>query len=295
MRRALSIPLSLCLYAFAAAPALAAPSADLPLVACGRLACIDASGPDGSPLRLVIDTGNGNTVLSQATAARLKLAATPARGSDGAPLGDLSLTEPVALGLGEVKLAPTPLLVSKLESYNKALGTPVDGVLSYTQLKGWIAELDFRSGRFHLTQEAVVKPRSVLGAHYVKYRANAAPVLVVDGLAIHGYPIRAQLDLAFEGGLLLFPDTMEPVGLGKTQAGEPVSMATYDAGAPLDRIEPPTVAFDRTRLALPSDGAFLATAEVRPPDNDIEAVVGRQAFSGHRLVLDFIHDQVGVD
>jgi hypothetical protein len=46
---------------------------------------------------------------------------------------------------------------------------------------------------------------------------------------------------------------------------------------------------------VPSDGAFAAGKDVRLPENDIEAVAGLELFSGHRLVLDFIHNQVGVD
>lgn len=288
MRRALSIPLSLCLFALIAPPAFAAPLADLPLADCGRLACVDVAAPGGAPLRLVIDTGNENTVLSREAAARLKLALKPAQ-------GNLSQTDPMALDLGGVTLPATPLLVAPIETYLKAIGKPVDGVLSYTQLKGWILELDFKTNRLHLTQEPVAKPRSQLRAHYVKYRAGAATVLVVDGLAIHGYPIRAQLDLAFEGGLLLFTTTLDGVGLGGTTPGAAVSMQTYDDGASLNRVTPPTVAFDRTKLVVPDDGAFLAGPAVSPPESDIQAVLGREAFTGHRLVLDFIHDQVGVD
>jgi len=293
MRRALSIPLSLCLSSFAAAPALAGPSADLPLIDCGHLSCIDVAAPGGS-LRLALDTGDENTVLSQAAADRLHLASKPAKGEDGKEIPNIGLTEPTVLELGEVKLPATPLLVAPMQTYAKALGTPVDGLLSYTQLKGWIAELDFKTNRLHLTQDAVAKSRSTLRAHYVKYRANAATVLVVDDLAIHGYPIRAQLDLGFEGGLLLFPSSLGPIGLSDTKPGAPVTMATYDDGAGLNRIDPPTIAFDRTKLQA-GDNAFLASADVHPPENDIQAVAGHTLFAGHRLVLDFVHDQVGVD
>ena len=294
MRRALSIPLSLCLFSLAAAPALAAPSADLALVDCGKLSCIDVGAPGGATLRMVLDTGNENTVLSQAAADRLHLASKPAQGADGKDIPNIGLTEPTVLDLGGVKLPVTPLLVAPLQTYTKALGAPVDGVLSYAQLKGWIADLDFKTNRLHLTQDAVAKPRSILRARYVKYRSNAATVLVVDGLAIHGYPIRAQLDLAFEGGLLLFPNALGPVGLSDTKPGAPVSMETYDDGAGLNRIDPPTIAFDRTKLPA-GDNAFLAGADVHPPENDIQAVAGHTLFVGHRLVLDFINNQVGVD
>jgi hypothetical protein len=293
MRRALSIPLSLCLFSIATAPALAGPSADLALVNCGKLSCIDVGAPGGT-LRMILDTGHENTVLSQAAAERLHLASKPAHGEDGKDTPNIGLTEPTVLDLGGVKLPATPLLVAPLQTYTKALGAPVDGVLSYTQLKGWIAELDFKANRLHLTQDPVAKSRSVLRAHYVKYRSNAATVLVVDGLAIHGYPIRAQLDLAFEGGLLLFPASLAPIGLSDTKPGAPVSMETYDDGAGLNRIEPPTIAFDRTKLPA-GDEAFLASAAVHPPENDIQAVAGHELFAGHRLVLDFVHDQVGVD
>jgi hypothetical protein len=295
MRRALSVfPLSFCLLSLAA-PALAAPSADLPLVGCGHLTCIDASDPAGRPLRLVIDTGNEDSVLSRQAADRLGLATSPARGPDGKEIHGYSVTGPIALDLGGVKLAPAALAVADLAQYQQAVGAPIDGTLSYGQLKGWIADFDFKAGRLHLTQDAVAKPRSILKAHYVKYRGDATTVLVVDGFAVHGYPIRAQLDTAFEGALLLFPATLPSIGLGDPRTGEHASLPDYDSGETLDRIEPATVAFDRTKLLVPSNGAFVASAEVRAPENDIQAVAGRELFSGHRLVLDFIHDQVGVD
>ncbi len=120
MRRALSIPPSLCLLAFTAAPALAGPSADLALVDCGHLSCIDVTAPGGS-LRMVIYTGNENTVLSSAAADRLHLASKPAKSEDGKDIPNVGLTEPTVLDLGGVKLPATPLLVTPLQTYTRAV------------------------------------------------------------------------------------------------------------------------------------------------------------------------------
>ena len=296
MRRVIfALSLSLSIFAATGLSALASPSADLPLVPCGKLVCIDANDATGAPLRLLIDTGNAHTLLNRSVADRLKLATKPAHGADGKEVSGYGLTEPTELDLGAVKLTPVPLLVADISGYVKAVGAPFDGVLSYTQLKGWIAELDLKDHRFHLTQDAVAKPRSSLRADYVKYRADAVVVLVVDGLAVHGYPLRAQLDTAFEGGLLMFPAAFATTGLADQRTGEQVSLGSYDDGAPMDRMPPTSIAFDRTKLIVPSDGAFAAGKDVRLPENDIEVVAGLELFSGHRLVLDFIHNQVGVD
>ena len=157
MRRVLSaLSLTLLAVPLVGTDALASESADLSLVKCGPLTCVEASGPNGGTLRLVLDTGNEDSVLSTDAAARLKLGTTPAHRADGSEVKGYSMTQPTVLELGGVKLAPSELAVADLSKYAQAIGAPIDGTLSYVQLKGWIVDMDLKNGKARLDRKSVV-------------------------------------------------------------------------------------------------------------------------------------------
>src|SRR4029077_9276699 len=117
-------------------------AAEVPLVDCDGLPCVEARIGRGPVLKMGIDTGNADSVLDTpyAEAAGLKPTATlPA----GAPSGMYRTAIP-SISVGNVTLTNVGALAMSLSDMISQNQMPhVDGTLSYTAFKDRILQIDF--------------------------------------------------------------------------------------------------------------------------------------------------------
>jgi hypothetical protein len=117
-------------------------AADVPLLDCEGLPCIEARIGSGPDLKMGIDTGNADSVLDTpyAEAAGLKpTAALP----PGAPSGMFKTVIP-SISVGNVTLTNVGTLAMGLSDMISQNQMPhVDGTLAYTAFKDRILQIDF--------------------------------------------------------------------------------------------------------------------------------------------------------
>lgn len=148
--------LSLFALSFAVLPLsaqeTAAPAADAPAVmrdaACGQVLVMVTA--DGTPLRLLLDTGATHTVID-AKAAKAKLPHARKLDTTGMQFNSSSSqVRPdiliVSLAAGGRTFEKQPVLVLPLDGVTAMLKTPVDGILGMDVLKYLTFTLDFRDG-----------------------------------------------------------------------------------------------------------------------------------------------------
>jgi len=115
-----------------------------PMLDCSGLPCIDIVIANGKHLRMLVDTGNVNSVLDAEVAKKLGLDVTPIKGEDGKPIPGYAKAALTDVKLGDASLSKVAVLVMDLATYVKQDKMPAsDGTLSYTAFKNRILELDY--------------------------------------------------------------------------------------------------------------------------------------------------------
>lgn len=131
-----------------AVPAVADTPAMMRDAACGQVLVMVTV--DGTPLRLLLDTGATHTVID-ATAAKAKLSQAQKLDTTGMQFNSSSSqVRPdiliVSLAAGGRTFEKQPVLVLPLDGVTAMLKTPVDGILGMDVLKYLTFTLDFRDG-----------------------------------------------------------------------------------------------------------------------------------------------------
>ena len=137
-------------------------AAEVPLLDCDGMPCVEARIGNGPNLKMGIDTGNVDSVLDTpyAEAAGLKpTAPLPA----GAPPGMYQTVIP-SISVGNVKLANVGTLAMVLSDMISQNQVPhVDGTLAYTAFKDRILQIDF-VGRKVRISEVLTAPDRLHGS-----------------------------------------------------------------------------------------------------------------------------------
>ena len=135
----------------AAARAQVPPLRGTKMLECSGLPCVEVTLASGKHLRLLVDTGNVNSILDTEVAKGLGLAVAPAVGADGKPIAGYGISVLAGVKLGDAALGDVKIVVMDLASEVKADHMPAaDGALAYTAFKDRLLELDYirRTVRF---------------------------------------------------------------------------------------------------------------------------------------------------
>jgi hypothetical protein len=116
------------------------------------------------PMRFIVDSGAGQTVLAKGTAGELGLALTPGeriRTVDGSE--NVSRAAATAIRLGSASrsfsFSPRPLVID-LGSESRSLGTKIDGLLGADFFEGRSIRIDFRQSLLHISPAGQPGPRA---------------------------------------------------------------------------------------------------------------------------------------
>lgn len=294
--------LSICLAGTAALslPVLATPAraasvkfaAEVPLLDCDGLPCVEARIGEGPVLKMGIDTGNVESVLdaSYATAAGLKpTEPMPA----GAPSGIFRTRIP-SIRVGGVSLTDVPTMAMSLSDMIAQNQMPhVEGTLSYTAFKNRILQVDFVAHKVRIS-EVLSAPADCPAAcdkiSLIKFGNDGPPIVVAKGFEIGGKKVSAQIDTMFSGSLLVYTKSIEKVGLAS--AAETTKSRDFpftDGGVKMKESPAEKESFHDVSLSGPSPLVYFPTEDVHEPDGLFDATVGIELFYKAVLTLDF-HD-----
>jgi Aspartyl protease len=256
-----------------------------PMLLCSTLPCADVTVNGGKRLRLLIDLGDEESVLDSAAAKALGLTLTPVEGKDGYNKSTLP-----GAHLGEVSLGDIPVVVTDVSTWvSKDQFPKADGTLAYTVFKDRLLKMDYKKNKILVSEPMTSDPPcpgfcgSITETTFGKGRPH---VLVTTGFSVNGKPITAQIDTLYAGTLVIYPQSVEKLGLQRENTATATRFFNYtDGGVDMRESHVGKQAFGSNVLAR-SSGIFFATPKVRVPDGMFDGTVGGGLFTGHVVYVD---------
>jgi hypothetical protein len=274
-------------------------AAEVPLLDCDGVPCIEARIGEGKALKLAIDTGNVSSVLDKDVADAAGLKPTKAMPA-GAPAGMFITAIPaVHIGkaaggaaAGEVTLREVPALgLSLAEMIGQKQMPDVAGTLAYTAFKDRVLQIDFVAHKVRIS-ELLARPTECAGVcdkfALITFGKKGPPIVVAHGFAINGKPVTAQVDTMYTGTMLVYTPSIDKLGLttlAKTEKTE--NFPFTDGGVDMRLAPADKESFESTALGVSAPLVYFPTADVHEPDGMFDATVGLGLFYGSVLTLDF--------
>jgi len=271
-------------------------AADVPLLACDGLPCIEAL-VDGEKVHLLIDTGNQASVLD--TVGAKKIGLKPYSPSQPNWPKDIFRATIPSLSIGPLRLSGLRILtmgVSDMIAQNQM--PHADGALAYTAFKDRAVQLDFHSRRFRIS-EVISNAPPCTGAcdtfSLITFGKNGPPIIVANGFTINGHPLTAQIDTQYSGSLLVYTASIDKLGLSATAKTTDVTLFPYtDGGVKMKLAPAQNESFHGLSLAASHPLVYFPTAGVHEPDALFDATVGIGLLGDTILTLDFHNSTVSV-
>jgi hypothetical protein len=242
---------------------------------------------------MLVDTGNVNSVLDTAVAKKLGLAVAPVNGKDGKPVPGYGHAVLPEAKIGDGALGDIKVLVMDLAEDMKRDRIPLsDGTIAYTAFKDRILQLDYvgRQVRFSDALMAEIPCPVTCGVLTLPtFGKQGPPIVVATGFTVNQKPITAQVDTLFSGTLLVYPTSVEKLGLSHAALSQKKRFFPYtDDGVNILEASASTEAFGERMLAKDAPLYFAGPA-VHLPDGMFDATVGHELFAHSVLTLNF-HD-----
>lgn len=284
------------LLASAVAPAWAAPT-QVKMLDCAGLPCIDVQlGSDTAPVRLMIDTGNGHSVLDLAQAHALGLTLEPYVSRAGKTIPNVFLASIPSIRVGDQTLGPATFIVADLKE-DVANGTfpQAAGTLDYVDLKGRVLTLDYRQHSVEIGDTADAAPAQAGALSYPTFGHQGPPIVASTGFAVNGKPITVQVDVLYTGTLLIYPTAVSRLGLDAAAAVTATRNFPFTDGG-VEMIESKAARESFAGSDLMTDAPlYFATAKVHTPDGLFDGTVGNALLAGHRVTFDFKGNRFWLD
>jgi len=290
---ALSAVLAFASFAASQAP----PVAGTAMLLCSGFPCVDATLGGGQHVKLLIDTGDAQSVIDSAAAKKLGLTTMPivdrygkATSQQHATLRDLKV--------GDATLGNVTVLVEDLSPYFASDTMPyVDGTLAYTAFKDRLLEMDYRQRKISFSEplkSSIPCPTDCGEITLPTFGAKGPPIVVATGFAVNGEAITAQVDSLFAGTLLIYPHAVSRLHLDEEAKTSTKEFFRYtDGGVDMMKGAADTESFGKEVLA---NGAplYFAGPKVHLPDGMFDATVGHALLQHSVVVFDFHNMRIWV-
>lgn len=267
-------------------------AAEVPLLQCGGTPCVEAKIGNGRMVKMVIDTGNVDSVLETALAKDAGLQPSgklPA----GAPAGMFRTVIP-SITIGGASLERVPAMAMVLGDMISQNQMPaVDGTLAYTAFKDRIVQLDFAARKLRIS-EVLTAPANCSGPcdkiSFIKFGNEGPPIVVANGFEINGHAISAQVDSMYTGALLVYSASIEKLQLADAaKTTKTRDFPLTDGGVTMKEATADKEGFHGTSFGPRIPLVYFPTPDVHEPDGLFDATVGLEMFYNAVLTLDF-HD-----
>jgi len=267
-------------------------AAEVPLLDCDGVPCVEARIGGGPTLKVGIDTGNVDSVLESSLAKGADLKAVGSM-PPGAPEGMFRTVIP-AIRVGGVTLENVPTLAIALGDMIAQNQMPhVDGTLAYTAFKDRVLQLDFAAHKLRISEllSSAVKCESPCDKiSLIKFGKEGPPIVVAEGFGINGQAVSAQVDTMYTGTMLIYTAAIEKLQLGdaaKTTKSREFPLT--DGGVQMKEAVTQKETFHDMALGPRLPLVYFPTPDVHEPDGMFDATVGLELFYGAVLTVDF-HD-----
>jgi hypothetical protein len=215
----------------------------------------------------------------------------PVNGPDGKPYPEYSMATVKDVKAGAASLGDVQVLVVDLKPDIAKGDIPnADGTLAYTAFRNRVLKLDYRS---HLVAVSDVLntdvpcPGSCGELTTPTFGKKGPPIVLTSGFAVNGKPVEVQIDTLYSGTMLIYPTSVEKLGLSEQAASAKKRFFPFtDGGVDMREGAAGTESFGTTILKKDAT-LYFATPKVHAPDGMFDGTVGHELFAGHVLTLDF--------
>jgi hypothetical protein len=283
--------LLLCAGLIGAAAAQEPKLATTPMLECSGLPCVEVILSSGQRLKMLVDTGNSTSMLDKATAEKLGLPLKPAMGPDGKAYPGYSIATAENVKLGSTTLGEIKFLVADLQPDIRKGTFPVsDGTLTYTAFHDRVLQLNYKERLIGVSEPMTTDVRcpGFCGTvSHPTFGKQGPPIVVTTGFNVNGKPVTVQIDTLYTGTMLIYPTSVEKLGLSAQQdAAKKRNFPFTDDG--VDMIEGVAATESFGAAVLKHEAAlYFATPKVHLPDGMFDGTVGHELFAGHVLTFDF--------
>jgi len=275
-----------------AQPAALPSLAHAKLSMCDGLPCLDTQ-VEGKHVRLAFDTGNPNSALNLKAAEALGLKLEAVNGADGKPIAGFQKGTAMNVTVGDIVLPKVTFLVVDLSSSIGAKTFPdIDGTLAYGAFKDRIVQVDYPASVFSVSEPltaAAACPGFCGDIALITFGHRGPPIVTTTGFTVNGKPAVVQVDTMFTGTLLVFPTSVEKLGLTtEAQSKDTQYFAFTDGGVDMFRAEAKEQGFGPKTLTTKAP-LYFAGPKVHLPDGLFDGTVGADLLGSHKVTFDF-HD-----
>jgi hypothetical protein len=269
--------------------------AEVPLLNCDATPCIEARIGGGKSVRMVIDTGDVDTILDTkaAEAAGIKPAGPAA---EGMPAGSYP-AKIAALQIGELTLKDVDVTARDFTDWIAKNQMPhVAGTLAYTAFKDRILQLDFAAHQLRIS-DVLTGPVDCekICAKYslIAFGKQGPPIVVAEGFEINGKSVTAQIDTMYTGALLVYNASIDKLGLHEAAKTTATRQFAYTDGGVTMKVAPAKCeSFRGVPLGDGKPKVYFPTPGVHEPDGMFDATVGLELFVGAIVTLDLHNRKV---
>jgi hypothetical protein len=265
-------------------------AAEVPLLDCGGVPCIEVRIGEGSPLRMGLDTGDVASVLDKDVAESAGLKATRPMPA-GAPAG-MFRTDIPAIHVGPVTLRDVRALgLSLTEMIAQRQMPDFAGTLAYTAFNDRVVQIDFVTHKLRIS-EVLTTPAPCSDAcdkfSLITFGTKGPPIMVAKGFEINGRSVTAQIDTMFTGTMLIYGASIDKLGLTEAAKTEKTEhFAFTDGGVEMKVASAGKESFHGLALGVSSPVVYFPTPDVHEPDGLFDGTVGLGLFYGTVLTMDF--------
>ena len=280
-----------------AAQSPAPPLHEVPLIDCSGLPCVELATGSGKTLKLLIDLGSINAYLDLKTAKDLGVNLQSLKGGDGTEITAVQQTTVAGARLGDLPLGDFPFMVidetpDPAASVKKNTASlPADGALTYGSFQNRILQIDFLKHVVRVS-EPLSDPQPcphICGDMIARRVGQYGPAtLTSTGFEIDGQPVAVQIDTLFTGTALIYPNSVEKLGLKKVNKGKTKEDFPYmQGGVKLAKADGHTLSFRGTTLLQDGPLYFWNSKEEAPPSVTFDATVGTALLNRATVTFDF--------
>jgi Aspartyl protease len=274
------------------------PVANAKLLSCDGMPCVDALA-NGKHLRLAIDTGNPTSFLDLKAAQSLGLTLAPVNGADGKPIADYSQTKLTTLIFGDVTFKELKYAVADLSGPIAAKTFPnIDGTIGYSAFKDRILQLNTPDSVLSVSQPLTAPttcPSTCGDIALITFGDHGPPIVTSTGFTVNGKPITVQIDTMYTGTLLVFPTSVDKLGLtAESQSKTSNFFGFTDGGVEMFVSQAHQLGFGARTLAT-SAPLYFAGPKVHLPDGLFDGTVGAELLSPHKITFDFRDNKFWID
>ena len=270
-----------------------ATAAETQMLDCGGFACLSLELGAGKSLKVLFDSGNARSILDIGEAKALGLTLEPYT-RDGKVVPGRFSTEISNATVGDTKLPPLKFVVIDLQKFvDQGQMPPAQGTLAYTAIKDRMLTLDYRRHRISISApDAAPGKTGKFGVlTYPTFGQDGPAIVATTGFQVNGQPITVQVDTLYSGTLLIYPTSVDKLGL-KAQAGSTKTHRFPITDGGVDMIEGTAGKESfQGRDLLSNAPLYFATPQVHLPDGLFDGTVGVGLFEGHSVTFDFRANQ----